>query len=490
MGTSTNCYTGDEWDNGICPDPVTCAANCALDGADYPGTYGINVAGDSASFKLVVVGPYDTNIGARTYVMDSPTTYKQYKVKNREFVFDVDVSQLPCGLNGALYFVDMDADGGLARFPGNKAGAAYGTGYCDAQCPHDDKFINGEANIDGWAPDPNGDPNSGDGKFGTCCTEMDIWEANSLATAITPHMCTVDGQYRCNGTECGDTSAHQRYLGVCDKDGCDLNPYRAGDTTFYGPAGAGPGNNGCNLQANINNQGTIMAPPTLETDPLSCCVLCNSTAGCAGFTYVEASSNCFLKSSLGAPIADAGATSGTRAGPPPAPTVGVDTTRPFTVVTQFKTADGTDAGALVEIVRFFVQDNVTIPHPSAPTIPPGNFSSVSDAFCKAKGSAWGDNDNFETFGGLARMGAVLDRGVTLVLSQWLDYEAKMLWLDSEYPVDAPPGPGVARGPCATTSGVPSEVIKDSPDSTVVFSKITVAAIGTTEARVARGDARV
>ena len=132
-----------QWDTGICPDPVTCAANCALDGADYSGTYGVRVSGDSASFKLVTVGQYDTNIGARTYVMDSPTTYKQYKVKNREFVFDADVSQMPCGLNGALYFVDMDADGGMSRFPGNKAGAAYGTGYCDAQCPHDDKFING-----------------------------------------------------------------------------------------------------------------------------------------------------------------------------------------------------------------------------------------------------------------------------------------------------------------------------------------------------------
>lgn len=84
----------------------------------------------------------------------------------------------------------------LVQYPGNKAGAAYGTGYCDAQCPHDDKFINGEANIVGWAPDPNGDPNSGDGKYGTCCTEMDVWEANSMATAYTPHMCTVDGQYR------------------------------------------------------------------------------------------------------------------------------------------------------------------------------------------------------------------------------------------------------------------------------------------------------
>ena len=34
-----------------------------------------------------------------------------YKLKNREFVFDVDVSSLPCGVNGAMYFVQMDADG-------------------------------------------------------------------------------------------------------------------------------------------------------------------------------------------------------------------------------------------------------------------------------------------------------------------------------------------------------------------------------------------
>jgi hypothetical protein len=46
-----------------------------------------------------------------------------------------------CGINGALYFVKMDADGGLAKYPTNKAGAPYGTGYCDAQCPRDLKFI-------------------------------------------------------------------------------------------------------------------------------------------------------------------------------------------------------------------------------------------------------------------------------------------------------------------------------------------------------------
>ena len=38
----------------------------------------------------------------------------------------------------------MEADGGMSKYSGNKAGAKYGTGYCDTQCPHDIKFINGE----------------------------------------------------------------------------------------------------------------------------------------------------------------------------------------------------------------------------------------------------------------------------------------------------------------------------------------------------------
>ena len=55
-----------------------------------------------------------------------------FKLKNKEFTFDVDVSNMPCGLNGALYFVEMEADGGKAKHPTNEAGAKYGTGYCDA----------------------------------------------------------------------------------------------------------------------------------------------------------------------------------------------------------------------------------------------------------------------------------------------------------------------------------------------------------------------
>ena len=140
---------------------------------------------------------------------------------------------MPCGLNGAVYFVEMDADGGKAAAANaggsNMAGAKYGTGYCDAQCPHDIKFMQGKAN-DAW--DASHDPPIG--KYGACCAEMDIWEANSRATAYTPHPCSITGTYICDGVDCGDNSKDERYDGVCDKDGCDYNSWRLGDQSFFG----------------------------------------------------------------------------------------------------------------------------------------------------------------------------------------------------------------------------------------------------------------
>ena len=129
----------------------------------------------------------------------SDSKYQTFNLKNQEFTFTVDMSQLPCGLNGAVYFSQMDADGGVARFPTNKAGAKYGTGYCDSQCPQDIKFISGkvctlwkyvnicidvisQANVDGWVKSSN-NANPGTGNYGTCCTEMDIWEGNSMVSA-------------------------------------------------------------------------------------------------------------------------------------------------------------------------------------------------------------------------------------------------------------------------------------------------------------------
>lgn len=215
-----NCFSGN-WDSSLCPDPVTCATNCAIEGAEYATTYGITTSGSSLSLKYVT----GSNAGSRVYLMKDESTYQTFNLKNKEFTFDVDDSQLPCGMNGALYFVEMDADGGKKSFPRNAAGAKYGTGYCDAQCPQDVKFINGQANTIDW------DGNTG--KFGACCIEMDIWEANSMSTAFTPHPCSISGLHRCNGTvDCAQGG--NRYTGVCDKDGCDFNAYRMGDTQFYG----------------------------------------------------------------------------------------------------------------------------------------------------------------------------------------------------------------------------------------------------------------
>lgn len=109
------------------------------------GTYGITTNGNALTLKFVQQGQYSKNIGSRVYLMDAnDKEYELFNLKNQEFTFDVDMSNLPCGLNGALYFVEMDADGGSSRFPTNKAGAKYGTGYCDTQCPQDIKFINGQ----------------------------------------------------------------------------------------------------------------------------------------------------------------------------------------------------------------------------------------------------------------------------------------------------------------------------------------------------------
>ena len=145
--------------------------------------------------------------------MKDDSSYEMFKLLGQEFTFDVDVSNLPCGLNGALYFVSMDEDGGMSKYPGNKAGAEYGVGYCDSQCPRDLKFINGEANVEGWEASDT-DPNAGTGRRGSCCAEMDIWEANSISTAFTPHPCDDPGQTICSGDSCGGTYSSDRYGGT------------------------------------------------------------------------------------------------------------------------------------------------------------------------------------------------------------------------------------------------------------------------------------
>ncbi|KAJ7797724.1 cellobiohydrolaseI [Mycena leptocephala] len=388
---TTDCYTGNTWDTSLCPDGKTCTANCALDGADYAGTYGISTSGSALTLKFVTVSQ-QPNIGSRVYLMapGSTTAYQTFNFNNQEFVsrrFDVDVSQLPCGLNGALYLAQMDADGGVAKSGGaNKAGAKYGTGYCDAQCPRGIKFINGVANSAGWVPSPNdGMPSV---LSGTCCPEMDVWEANRISEAFTPHPCTTLGQSTCTGTTCSAPNSYG-FRTTCDQAGCDFNSFRMGNTSFFGP----------------------------------------------GLT--------------------------------------VDTNQKFTVVTQFL------GSPITSIRRFYVQNGRVIPN-SMSTVPGVTGNAISDSFCAAQKTAFGDTNTFATKGGLATMSRAASAGMVLVMSIGDDHAANMLWLDAPYPpTKAASSPGVARGTCAVNSGAPTTVESQSPNAHVVYSNIKFGPIGST-----------
>jgi cellulose 1,4-beta-cellobiosidase len=382
-GDYTNCYDGNKWNETVCSDNTKCSSNCVVEGADYSGTYGITAGSNALTLKFITKGSYSTNIGSRTYLMKDTSNYQMFNLVGNEFTFDVDVSQLPCGLNGALYFVAMDAKGQ------GTAGAKYGAGYCDGQCPRDLKFINNKANAEGWQPSSN-DPNAGVGVRGACCAEMDVWEANSVSTALTPHSCDSVNFSECSGENCGGTYSGTRYSGPCDPNGCDYNPYRLGVTDFYGK----------------------------------------------GKT--------------------------------------VDTSKPFTVVTQFL-GSGSD---LTEIKRFYVQGGKVIENPQ-PKTEGLTGNSLTQAWCDTENAVHKEDVYpFKEHGGMKSMGAAMARGMVLVMSLWDDHYANMLWLDSTYPTDST-SPGAARGDCPTSSGVPADVESQSPNAQVKYSNIKFGPVGST-----------
>jgi cellulose 1,4-beta-cellobiosidase len=157
----------------------------------------------------------------------------------------------------------------------------------------------------------------------------------------------------------------------------------------------------------------------------------------------------------------------------------LDTNKVMTVVTQFISTDGTANGDLKEIKRFYVQGGKTFANSDSKVEGvPGN--SLTTDFCAAQKTAFGDNNIFETRGGLKKMGQAIKNGMVLVMSIWDDHSAGMLWLDAPYPPDKDPSaPGVSRGTCAPDSGKPEVVEAESPDATVTYSNIKWGPIGST-----------
>jgi hypothetical protein len=94
----------------------------------------------------------------------------------------------------------------------------------------------------------------------------------------------------------------------------------------------------------------------------------------------------------------------------------VDTTKKFTVVTQFITGS---SGSLDSIKRYYVQGGKVIPN-SDSTISGTSGNQIDTDFCTAQKTAFGDTDNFSAKGGLAQMSKALAQGMVLVMSVWDD----------------------------------------------------------------------
>lgn len=143
-------------DTSICNSVETCGKRCAYAALDYAAN-GVRTSGSSLSLRqyLRQNGKLE-KVSPRVYLIDEgKEEYVMMKLLNQELTFDVDMDNLPCGMNAALYLDEMEADGGRDRKV-NPAGATYGTGYCDSQC-YVPTFLNGKLNVE---------------RRGACCNEM------------------------------------------------------------------------------------------------------------------------------------------------------------------------------------------------------------------------------------------------------------------------------------------------------------------------------
>lgn len=309
----------------VCPDQETCQKNCVLDGiSDYTSR---GVITNGSDLTLLMLGADGSELSPRLYLLnEAEDAYELLQLTGQEFSFDVDMSKLPCGMNSALYFSEMEASGGkdLSDIP--VAGAPYGTGYCDAQC-YTTPFVNGLVSTFTQTPSVGISrgvarlidlPQANTNGSGICCAELDIWEANARANQFAPHPCNETGLYQCDvaSGECGSD-------GVCDKGGCAMNPYRMGEPEYYG----------------LN--------------------------------------------------------------------MVVDTTRPFSVVTQFP-ADA--SGELASYKRLYVQDGNVIEMPSV-DVNGAQQNIMDDAFCTTNGA-----NKYMDLGATAGMGGAMSRGMVLVFS--------------------------------------------------------------------------
>ncbi|KAK3492493.1 glycoside hydrolase [Neurospora hispaniola] len=164
----------------LCPDEASCAKNCILEGVEY-GSLGVLASDTAVTLRNYLFdGRKHRSISPRVYLLaEDGENYEPINLLNQEISFQVDVSNIGCGMNGALYLSEMDFAGGRSKL--NPAGAKYATGYCDAP-------------------------------------------SNSRATTMTSHPCNQTGPFLCNGDQSDESE--KSGSGMCARKGCGINPFR------------------------------------------------------------------------------------------------------------------------------------------------------------------------------------------------------------------------------------------------------------------------
>ncbi|KAK0631560.1 cellobiohydrolase from Melanocarpus Albomyces complexed with Cellotetraose [Immersiella caudata] len=231
-----------DWNPRFCNTTEVCTDICALDGADYRPNNGLGASFANTSVTLAAHTwkDFQTNVGLRFFLLDSssesesPKLYQTFTLLGNEFTFTVNFTATGCGINSGLTFVEMDADGGMAKYPTNKAGAEYGTGHCDSKCSRTHLFVGGKANLENWTPSEV-DPALGEGRYGACCPEFSVWNSNRRSYSFGSHLCSGNGYTICEGEEgCAVSDGADVAKTRCDAVGCGYNPYQMGDRDFYG----------------------------------------------------------------------------------------------------------------------------------------------------------------------------------------------------------------------------------------------------------------
>nr|BAF57380.1 putative glycosyl hydrolase family7 [uncultured symbiotic protist of Neotermes koshunensis] len=155
-------------------------------GIDYEKDVGVTVKGDTVIQKLVSNGAFKKVIGSRLYILTADEKlYEEFALVGKEFTYTVDMSEIPCGVNAALYTVEMGGEG--------QRDERRSLWRRLLRCPL--------------------------ALMATAGPEMDIQEASSKAMVFTAHCC-------------------QTSTSGCDTSGCGYNPYRdTKDKTFWAVGG-------------------------------------------------------------------------------------------------------------------------------------------------------------------------------------------------------------------------------------------------------------